>query len=560
MKRLVSLLTAGIIGASAFFFPLKARSEESELKLTHSDISIIANEPFPDARFSLRFSADKIGKPSDELILSGGREHTEESSQLEVDLGYNFNPNERFQPSIFGGLYIHNTPLNTYSLIKAGYENVLDFDWFKNSTCFKLGLLLMEEKDKIIGDDHIQILSGLEEKLELSYRNDFLSLGTDFCFDVVASYFQKSFDYDNLTLSGNVFGSIQPFSLLEFHSNYGVEWHKRNPDFYFFDSDEFSQNFLFSAKINFDEYFNLVLLYENESIQNQDAKDCYDTIGTKLYLNKWFSHFFHTMTRKSDESETSFSVGRVDSDKYSMEAFYTRTKQSIDEKHELVGFRVTFPFDDSSVMKNTASNYRLNPLLKDEYFKFHDFDLELEHFLRGLSLEELVDWWGANANYILELGQTSQEAYEQRGADCDGQAGALAGFITYLNLPCDAYVVGYHIIDDNSPGHGVLMIDDRKGKLIGYEYGKKFRIRTSAPTLEEKTELFLTKLMKYFALMPADRAEIYYRVHKGNPNLNKRYWDNPIIADGTFYYQSEKSSKFKPMQRGIEALIGRGRF
>jgi len=83
------------------------------------------------------------------------------------------------------------------------------------------------------------------------------------------------------------------------------------------------------------------------------------------------------------------------------------------------------------------------------------------------------------------------------------------------------------------------------------------KIKAVGSTLEEKAEWFLTQLTRYFIMPPADGSIIDYIVYKGNPDLSKRYYDNPRVADGTFYYDAAYSAPFKPIERGVEALIGK---
>lgn len=555
MGIVLNLIAATLLGGSALVFPLKAKAEEGTPNLKESDTTVFIHNEIPDVKANLKFSVDYDSKPYDEMLVSGGWEHTEEALIVNVKVDYNFNPQESLQHTLVAEVFHHGNPIHAYTLIKAGYKNVIDLNnWFKSTTFARIGALFIKEKfQESASEGSVELLSGLEQKVDFLLSSDNLNLttGLELSGNIITSYYQGSFGYDNLTLGSTMFLSLAPFKWFEFYTSYGFDFHKLNPEFYFFEENCFSHNVEASAKFKLNEKTDVVFLYGFQGRTEDYLREKWHTLGGKLFLNKWFSNVYYSFN--DDHSENSVSVGRHD--KVSMEAFYSNSKDHGIEQ-ELVGLRFSIPFGRGDMLENTAKHYAINRMLRDEFSKFHDFNEDVYEFLRRMNVWDLLDWWTANTRYIRQTGElpTPIMAYLQRGADCDGIVGALASFIAYLNTPYDAYVVDYWI-NGAFIGHGVLMIDDRKGRLFGYEYGQKLRIKAPVPTLEQKAELFLTKLSKFFAISPMDGALVEYMVYKGNPDLNKRYYDSPGLF-GSFYYDDSKSCRSKPSERGIETKIG----
>lgn len=405
-------------------------------------------------------------------------------------------------------------------LVKAGYGNTYVFSkngrqLFSNDAQIKGGALFT--KNDITGKERpTQILLGFKDTIDAPVLTGRTSLDALLSAELIRALSEKEWSTDSYATEAVLNHTSNLSKKIIWHNKLSHNAISLNKERYFFVDKKIEQKATMALGYNGDR-FKIIGLLTAESIKD-DGSMIKTRAGLKIALSDWLlkSYIEKSITNNNARSNQYFASVRKNFKKFALELFYSHKKSKkpwLGENDNFIGFALGFGLgkshDITKLMEDDLSNYE-----KDNFYNltaYKDHKLAFNESTEQLNNIRKINEWISNITYKEGWGWVARsplDVYSERGGDCDEQA-------NWFSWTAKEHGYKAHVLDYYSgwSGHGVALLEDKKGNTFVAEYGEVYKINVNKnASLEEKAKAALNQCGNALALVPYENEEVEFFV------------------------------------------------
>ncbi len=407
-------------------------------------------------------------------------------------------------------------------LVKAGYGNTYVFSkngrrLFSNDAQIKAGALF--SRNSITGEERpTQLLLGLKDTIDVPILVGRMSLDALLGAELIRVLSEREWSTDSYDINAVLNHTSNLSKKIVWNNKLSRNEISFNKDRYFFLDKKIEQKI--TTALGFDgNKFKIIGLLTAENRKDDDSI-MKTRAGLKIALSDWMlkSYIEKSITNNNAKSNQYFVSLRKNFNKFAMELFYSQKRSRkpwLGENDDFVGFALGFDLGKSSditkLMEDDLCDYE-----KENFYNltaYKDYKLTFEESVEQLSNIRKINEWISNIKYKEGWGWSARsptDVYWERGGDCDEQA----NWFSYIAKKhgYKAHVLDY-FTESGLSGHGVALLEDKKGDTFVAEYGEVYKININKNTsLEEKAKAALNQCGRALALVPNENEEVEFFV------------------------------------------------
>jgi len=389
--------------------------------------------------------------------------------------------------------------------------------------------------------NHKQFLFGINDELSFPiYKSEKTDLKTTLKGDIIFSSGDNDLLIDSGAFSSELIHNLQISDRLKWFNRFNYNTLYLNPEKYFFlDKAEKKK-----AMIGLEMILKNIKVIPSISLEEIKDDETLSRMGFGLDIKtpSWLIQVY--VEKDSDNTEQYLlSLGRKIK-KSMFEVFYNR-EEFFGARRDIVGIRFSLPLDKAKVGVDNFEDFRPRNGIYASSGSL-DYGLPFRENTMRLNMLRKINEFSNNLDYTEGSYpiRTPTQVYESREGDCDEKANWFS--YSAVQHGYKAYVVDYWI---GGEGHGVSLVEDKRGNIFINEYGHFYKIDVSPnASTEEKIKAALNQSFDYLSISPKKGESVTFRLY--DPSQGN-YLDKPPIIRRDMLANPTKPK----MESGVRALV-----